>query len=116
MPYEKERQYYRLLFPPGDLAEFLVGLLRMHIHEASERGIRYEPIEGHRLKQGDRVEGTVRFRSVGEFEVAGTMSRWQGRTVVIVLDPPGIPYSALIAEQLLLRRHYPDRYLRKDGK
>lgn len=107
MAYDRERQFYRVLFPPGDLAEFLVGPLRMHIHEASERGIRYEPAGDHAPKQGEPVSGIVLFKRVGEFEISGTMSRRQGSTIVIVLDPPGLPYAALIAEQLYLRRRYP---------
>ncbi len=107
MSWNHERQYYRLLFPLGDLAVFVVGDLRMRIHEASERGIRYAPAPGHAPAVGEVVNGTVHFRSVGEFEVTGQMKRIQSGTMVVVLDPPGLPYSALIAEQLFLRRHYP---------
>jgi hypothetical protein len=104
MSYDKERQYYRIQFPVGDLAEFIVGPLRMPIHEASERGIRYEPQGGHKPDEGDRVEGQVTLKRGGQFQVTGTMSRWQGDTVVVVLEPPGIPYSALMQEQLYLRK------------
>jgi hypothetical protein len=109
MPYDKERQYYRIQFPPGDLAEFIIGPLTMHIHEASERGIRYEPRDGHRQEEGDVGEGQVICRRVGQFEVTGRMSRWQGNTVVVILEPPGLPYSALMQEQLYLRKRYPTR-------
>jgi hypothetical protein len=109
MSFDKERQYYRIQFPPGDLAEFIIGPLKMHIHEASERGIRYEPRDGHRPEEGDVVEGQVIFKRVGQFEVTGKMSRWQGNTVVVILEPPGLPYSALMQEQLYLRKRYPTR-------
>lgn len=105
-----ERQYYRLTFPPGDLATFVVDGVKMHIHEASERGIRYEPADGHAPKRGDRVAGVVILKRVDEFEVAGIMSYVQDGTFVVVLDPPGLPYSAILAEQLFLRKHYPERF------
>jgi hypothetical protein len=110
MPYDRERQYYRLLFPPGDLAEFTVGALRMHIHEVSERGIRYEPVAGHDPRIGDELEGVVVFKRVGQFPIRGKLSRRQGTTVVLVIDAPGIPYAALLQEQLHLRRRYPERF------
>lgn len=110
MSYDKERQFYRLLFPPGDLAEFRVDAFRMHIHEVSERGVRYEPKPGHEPKVGDEIEGTVIFKRVGQFEVKGKMVRWQSGTAVVVLEPPGLPYSALMQEQLFLRKRYPERF------
>ncbi|HEX9565875.1 MAG TPA: hypothetical protein VF981_17985 [Gemmatimonadaceae bacterium] len=110
MPYERERQFYRLRFPPDDLAEFLIGQLKMPIHEASERGIRYEPVAGHEPEPGDDVMGTVVFKRVGKFPVRGTMSRRQESTIVVVLEPPGLPYSAVMAEQLYLRKRYPERF------
>jgi hypothetical protein len=109
MSYEKERQYYRIQFPAGDLAEFVVGPLTMQIHEVSERGIRYEPREGHDPGQDEVVEGTVILERAGQFQVVGRMSRRQGDTIVVVLDPPGLPYSALMQEQLYLRKRYPTR-------
>ena len=59
MAYEKERQYYRIQVPPGDIALLDVGGLRMPILEISERGIRYAPVAAHTPElagmQGTRV-------------------------------------------------------------
>lgn len=109
MPFDQERQYYRMLLPPGDTVTFDPGHRRMPVLEISERGLRYAPGTGEYLEPGTPVTGTVRMKTIGEFEVTGTVSRWQDRSIVIVFDSPGLRYTALMSLQLYLRRHYPDR-------
>ena len=89
MSFDKERQFYRTLIPPGDVAEFLVGGLRMPIREISERGIRYDPVAAHQPEVGAEISGVARFKTLGEVEVSGKFVRTQGKSLVVVLDPPG---------------------------
>src|SRR5262245_20130827 len=107
MSFDKERQYFRALIPPGDVAEFVVGALRMPIREVSERGIRYDPDAAHQPEVGDEISGVAKFKTLGEVSVTGKFVRTQGTSIVVVLDPPGIPYATLMALQLFLRKRYP---------
>jgi hypothetical protein len=109
MPFEKERQFYRTQIPPGDVALFHVGALKMPIREISERGIRYDAAPGHKPEEGEQVSGIAAFKTIGEVEVTGKFVRTQGRSLVIVLDPPGIPYGTLMALQRFLMKRYPGR-------
>ncbi|HEX6944103.1 MAG TPA: hypothetical protein VF128_14345 [Gemmatimonadaceae bacterium] len=109
MPFEKERQFYRTQIPPGDVAVFRVGSLQMPILEISERGFRYAPAPGHDPEVGSAISGIAAFKTIGEHEVTGTLSRTQGKSLVAVLDAPGIPHATLMALQLFLRKRYPGR-------
>jgi hypothetical protein len=115
MSYPHERQYYRLSFPIQERPQFQVGAVVMPIIECSERGFRYEPARGHAPELGDSLEGRIKFRRGTEVEVAGTVTRRQDATLVLVLDSPGVPFSVLMAEQRHLRRHYPERFVVKSS-
>ncbi len=110
MPFPAERSYYRLTFPPREHPEFVVGEHAMTVVELSERGVRYEPAPGHAPATGETVEGTLRFRRGDAHDVAGRLSRRQGSTLIVVFDPPGLPYAAIMAEQRYLMQHYPARF------
>ena len=45
----------------------------------------------------------------GEIEVSGQFVRVQEKGLVIILDPPGIPYATLMALQKFLMKRYPGR-------
>jgi hypothetical protein len=109
MPFEKERQYYRTRVPHGDVAVFRVGPHQMAIREVSERGFRYDPAAGHKLELGAQVTGVVAFKTIGEIQVSGQFLRIQEKSLVIVLDPPGIPYATIMALQQFLMKRYPGR-------
>ena len=109
MPFDKERQFYRTQIPPGDVAVFRVGQHHMPILEISERGIRYVPAPGHDPAIGSEISGIAAFKTIGEIEVAGRFVRTQGKSFVVVLESPGIPYATLMALQLFLRKRYPGR-------
>jgi hypothetical protein len=113
MPFSHERSYYRLTFPMNEHPEFCVGALAMPVLECSERGVRYAPAPGHTPAVGDRISGVVRFKRGGDVEVVGTLSRAQGSSLVIVFNPPGIPFGVLMAEQRYLLAHYPERFAPK---
>ena len=109
MPFEKERQYYRTRIPPGDVAVFRTGPHQMAIREVSERGFRYDPVPGHQPELGSQLTGVVAFKTIGEVQVTGKFLRIQEKTLVIVLDPPGIPYATILALQQFLMKRYPGR-------
>ena len=110
MSYSQERQYYRLSFPLQERPHFQVGNVAMPIIECSERGFRYEPAAPHAPEVGDEISGRIKFRRGTEVAVAGTITRRQDATLVLVLDSPGVPFAVLMAEQRHLRRHYPERF------
>jgi hypothetical protein len=113
MSYTHERQYYRLSFPFQERPQFQVGAVAMPIIECSERGFRYEPVATHAPQIGDEIAGRIKFRRGTEVDVAGTITRRQDDTLVLVLDSPGVPFAVLMAEQRHLRRHYPERFAPK---
>jgi hypothetical protein len=108
-PFEKERKYYRTRIPHGDVASFRVGALEMTIHEVSERGFRYDPAPGHKPELGAQLAGVVVFKTIGEIQVSGQFLRVQEKSLVIALDPPGIPYATILALQQFLMKRYPGR-------
>jgi hypothetical protein len=112
MSWSIERRFYRLDFPERERPGFVISDHPMPVHEISERGLRYEPLAGHAPIVGERVQGRVAFRHAGDFDVAGAISRTQGDTVVVVLDPPGLPYASIMEEQRFLMRRYPERFRR----
>jgi hypothetical protein len=87
----------------------------MPIIECSERGFRYEPARGHAPELGEALSGRIKFRRGTEVEVAGTVTRRQDSTFVLVLDSPGVPFAVLMAEQRHLRRHYPERFVSRSS-
>ena len=107
MAFDKERQYYRSRIPFGDVAIFRVGPYQMAIREVSERGFRYDPAPGHQPELGAQLTGVVSFKTVGEIPVSGQFLRVQDKSLVIVLDPPGIPSATITALQQFLMNHYP---------
>ena len=86
-----------------------VGAIQMPIREISERGIRYDPAPTHQPEVGEQISGIAAFKTIGEVEVTGKFVRIQGKSLVVVLDPPGIPYATLMALQRFLMKRYPGR-------
>src|SRR5262245_51464544 len=107
MSFPIERQFYRLSFPLARRPEFRSGDLSMPVFECSERGFRYQPVGVDPPEIGDLVSGKLRMCHGAEVEVAGTVHRRQESTFVVVLPPPGVPFSVLMAEQRYLRSHFP---------
>jgi hypothetical protein len=46
-------------------------------------------------------------------DIVGTVVRVQAPTVVLRLEPPGLPYAILIAEQRFIMKHYPGKLKRR---
>ena len=104
--FEKDRQFYRTQIRTGDVAFFQVGAFRMPIREISERSIRYDPASGHAPKLGEQVKGTVALATIGDVDVSGTLTRIHEKSLVLVLDAPGIPHATITAlQRFLMDRH-----------
>jgi hypothetical protein len=81
----------------------------MPVREVSERGVRYDAAPGHAPEPGSQVSGTITFKTIGAAAVTGRFDRSQGKSIVLVLDAPGIPYATLMALQRYIRKRYPGR-------
>ncbi len=109
MPFSPERAYYRINYPERERPEVLLGESSLPVLECSERGLRLDVSAAPPLAAGDSIEGTVRFRRGDNVAVSGVVARADGTVVVVLLDPPGLPFSVLLKEQRFLLQHYPGR-------
>lgn len=109
---ENRRQYYRVEYPVVDRPQFASGALHGLVSDCSETGVRVElgPVPADVTVQvGDRMGGTVRFRSGASVDVAGEVVRFGDGLLIVRLDRQRIPFAQILREQWWLRRKYPWR-------
>jgi len=103
MPGPSRRALYRIAYPLTERPTLEVGRSLHEVVDCSERGLRYEGRERRLPALGTPLGGTVSFRSGGVVTVTGEVIRTRAGLVVLALDPPGIPFGEIIAEQRYLR-------------
>ena len=90
-------------YPVHERPSVVAGLLEGRVRDCSERGIRARLNEGQpagaAIAVGDRVSATILFRSGESATVDGEVTRFDGQTFTLRLDPPGIPFSEIVREQ-----------------
>ena len=111
MPWEFDRNSYRIPYPPSASGTITIDKREVPLIDVSERGIRYLVSEGVLPEVGGTIEGSVRLLSNRQaIAVTGTVVRCHDGAVAIALDAPGLPMQALFAEQRFLARRFPARY------
>lgn len=103
MPTSPSRALYRIVYPVNERPIFEIGRFAYEMIDCSERGLRYEVNDGIVPALGTPLGGTLKFRSGSGVEVTGEVIRTLDGTVALALDPPGVPFSVILAEQRYLR-------------
>lgn len=94
-------------YPLHERPSVAAGLLEGRVRDCSERGIRVRLNEGlpadATIAVGDRLSAAILFRSGEAATVEGEVTRFDGQTFTMRLDPPGISFSEIVREQQWLR-------------
>ena len=103
--YEFEREHYRIEYPAAARPRFLGNGLDREVVDLCEQGLRYQAAEGEQCRNGDAIEGIVRFRRGVEVPVVGTVVRQVEREVALRLSV-GVPLRVVLDEQRFLRERH----------
>ena len=79
MPFDHDRQFYRLQYPPEAAPRFLSGNVVHRVVDIGEGGFRYALVEPPGPQTGDQVKGTFEFPEEDPLEVEGIVVRITGR-------------------------------------
>jgi hypothetical protein len=99
------RDHYRIYYPKTERPRFVLGSSICEVVECSEAGFRFRT--PHWLPAlGAHVHGRLRLRHGADVRVEGRVARADGSTVTVQLSEQPIPFSAVLREQLYLRRAF----------
>jgi hypothetical protein len=83
----------------------VLGTAICEVLDCSERGLALRLPEGVEFRPGDDVEGRLRLRHGADVRVEGVVLRRWGPVVSVRLFGRGVPFGAILREQLHLRNH-----------
>jgi hypothetical protein len=110
MPFDHDREFYRLPYPPEAAPYFVADSgLRYRIVDIGEGGFRYAHEDGPVPRDGDTVRGRVEFPEDNAVEVVGTVVRYRMGEIAVHCRTRGIPLAIVLREQRRVRRRYPFR-------
>ncbi|MGE0173431.1 MAG: PilZ domain-containing protein [Oligoflexales bacterium] len=98
----RNRDHFRIEYPPGERPKISLAGKTFPIHNLSESGVLFSfniPIEDFELDM--RVEATIHLRNNSTFQVQGEIMRVMNNKVAVRLDNP-IPFQIIMAEQRYL--------------
>lgn len=103
----QKRDHYRLEYPVNDRPTVLISGLRYEVIDASEQGLKFRCNNTITPEKNSLFRGTVFFQDGKNYEVSGTVLRYDPESDhCVVLLTKGIPLAKMIEEQLLLIRKY----------
>jgi len=110
MPFEHDRQFYRLMYPPQAAPVFVEGATEHRIVDIGEGGFRYALATQPGPLVGVEVKGVIRFPE-GEdpLAVEGVVVRTGAVEIAVHCNTRSIPLPIVMREQRRLRRKYPFR-------
>lgn len=98
------RGHYRVVYPVAERPRLVVGSHICEVLDCSERGLRFRPCGVLGPRVGDELEGRVRLLRGEEVRIQGTVLRHEPDDVTLLLRGSGIPFGAILHEQIYLRR------------
>ena len=113
-----DREVYRVVYPVSYPTALIPHVLLdgesnpVPLLDSSEHGIRYRIVSGDTLALGTPVSGELQRQDHAPLSFSGHLVRVEPGEVAVRLDPPGLPFSLLLAEQravLLWRRTRTDQ-------
>jgi hypothetical protein len=110
MPYQHDREFYRLPYPPAAAPQFRADDVHHRVVDIGEGGFRYALASGSFPAKGDTVKGVLTFPEAEEdLEVEGVVVRVRDGEIAVHCNARAIPLGLVLREQRRLRRHYPFR-------
>ena len=109
MPFDHDRQFYRLQYPPEAAPRFICYAVDHTIIDIGEGGFRYALAAPPGPQVGEEVKGTIEFPEEGPLEVEGVAVRIGGGDIAVHCKVRPIPLAIVLREQRRLRRRYPFR-------
>ncbi len=100
-----DRAVYRVVYPVSYPTTLIPHVLldgesnAVPLLDCSEHGIRYRIVSGDTLALGTPVSGEVQREDRPPLSFSGHLVRVEPGEVAVRLDPPGLPFSLLLAEQ-----------------
>lgn len=109
MPYDHDRAFYRLAYPPHAAPKFTQGTVAHRVVDIGEGGFRYAPVDGPWPTVGETVMGIIEFAASNPLEVEGVVVRIQAGEIAVHCGARPIPLAIVLREQQELRRRFPFR-------
>ena len=110
MPFQHDREFYRLQYPPAAAPRFLAGDVEHRVVDIGEGGFRYALASGPWPPLGASVKGTLSFPEPEDaLDVEGVVVRVRDGEIAVHCNKRAIPLGVVLREQRRLRRHYPFR-------
>ena len=111
MPFEHDREFYRLVYPLQAAPKFLAASAQYRVVDIGEGGFRYAVGEGEGAVpfDGDEVSGTIIFAEEDPLEVHGVVVRYRDGEVAVHCQRQRIPLAIVLREQRRVRIHFPFR-------
>jgi hypothetical protein len=110
MPFEHDREFYRLPYPPPAAPRYIAGGVDHRVVDIGEGGFRYALASGTFPLTGDAVKGVLAFPEAEDpVEVEGVVVRVRDGEIAVHCKARAIPLGLVLREQRRLRRHYPFR-------
>jgi len=109
MPFEHDREYYRLQYPPQAAPLFLMDSVAHRVVDIGEGGFRYALADSPGPMAGDELRGAIDFPEEDPLEVEGVVVRVMSNEIAVHCIVRPIPLAIVLREQRRLRRRYPFR-------
>jgi hypothetical protein len=109
MPFDHDRQFYRLPYPPQVAPQFLAEGVEHRVVDLGEGGFRYVVSSGPVPLEGQPVKGTIRFAEEDPLDVEGFVVRYSNGEIAVHCKTRPIPLAIVLREQRRLRRQFPFR-------
>jgi hypothetical protein len=107
MPFDHDRAFYRVPYPPPAAPHFVANGVRHRIVDIGEGGFRYVESSDPVPAQGDTVRGTIEFPEDDPLEVEGVVVRYRDGEIAVHCNNRPIPLALVLREQRRLRRRFP---------
>jgi len=103
---QKQREYYRLVYPDSYRPSLMMSIDNYEIEDVSEYGIKLRVEEDSAFMVNDNIMATIAFPDGREFDLSGHVVRVDQSCAGLVLDTP-LPLSVIRSETLYIIANYP---------
>jgi len=103
---EKQRQYFRLIYPDSHRPSLMLDVYEYEVEDVSEYGLKVKTDNDPVFMVNDDVLAIIAFPDGKEFELKGQVVRVDDGFAGIALDSP-LPDSLIKSEALYVIKNYP---------
>lgn len=102
---EKQRQYYRLIYPDSYRPSLMLDVFAYEVEDVSEYGLKVKTDNDPVFMVNDDVMATIAFPDGKEFELSGQVVRVEQGFAGIELDSP-LPGNLIRSEALYVTQNF----------